>query len=278
MKPSSKLQSHRFGGVSLGGGKTDRTSVAVIEYYPEQRRVFLRSLREKIKAEGAISADLALHTILTEAEPDLEMVAFDAPLTLPSCMRCEIPCPGYERCKVPEIKWMWDHHSKLAKKKRPNKIFTPYTERCAEMYISTGLEEKFSPSHAMGANAAPLVARARFIARRLQIPVMECYPKLTLWRIGRSLGLRKTHLRYHKHAIEGDEARHIILGALVEREIAFIYQQDLRAMVESASAFDAFMCALTAFLKFRGQTERPPAGWPKGEAWIDFPRESIQWF
>ncbi len=279
MKPSlSKLESHRFAGVSLGGGKTDRTAVAVIEYYPLQRRVFLRGLRERVRADGGASADLQLHTILTETEPGIESVALNAPLQLPKCMRCELECPGFERCEVPEIRWMWDHHRKRVERKRPHKLFTPYTERCSEMFISSELEESFHPPHALGANAAPLAARAVFVSRRLAFPALEVYPKLSIWRIGRALRVSKSHLRFHKHSIDGDEARLAILTALVERGIAFIYQQDMRAMTENNDAFEAFICALTAFLKFRGQTEPPPPGFPKDEAWIEFPKESIVWF
>lgn len=274
------LEFHRFAGVSLGGGKTDRTAVAVVEYYPQQKRIFLRSIRERIKAEGDESADLHLHQILTDADTKFEIIAFDAPLQLPKCMRCELKCPGYERCKVTEIRWMWDWHRKRGKQKKPNKIFTPYTERCAEMYISAALEEPFFPSHALGANAAPLAARAHFIRRRLakKQAVMEVYPRLSLWRIGRALKVAKNHLRYHKHPVDGDEARLAILKAIVDAEITFIYQQDLRLLVENNTAFEAFICALTAHLKFRGQTETPPTGYPRGEAWIEFPGDEIIWF
>ncbi|MCM2280716.1 MAG: DUF429 domain-containing protein [Bdellovibrionaceae bacterium] len=279
MKSSlAKLEFHRFAGVSLSGGKTDRTAVAVIEYYPQQKRIFLRSLREKVRAEGDVSADQHLHMILTESEPGLEAVAFDVPLQLPKCMRCQLKCPGVERCKVPEIKWMWEYHRNRAKQKRPHKLFTPYTERCAEMYISSQLEEPFHPSHAMGSNAAPLTARAIFLARRFRFPMMEVYPKLAIWRIGRALKIGKSHLRFHAHSVDGDESRLVILKALVEHDIAFIYQQDMRTMVENNDAFEAFICALVAFLKFRGQTEKPPAGYPRNEAWIEFPKESISWF
>ena len=272
------MKIHRFAGVSLGGGKTDRTAVAVVEYYPQQKRIFLRSLREKIKSEGELSADQQIHTVLTEAEPGLEAVAFDVPLKLPICVTCKLKCPGFEKCKTPELKWMWEHHRKRGKNKRPNKLFTPYTERATEMYVSSELEEPFHPSHALGANAAPLVARALFITRRLKMPVLEYYPKLSVWRIGRNLKVNKSQLRHHKHSVDGDEARLAILKSLVDSGIAFIYQQDMKLMVENNSAFEAFIGALTAFLKFRGQTEKPPVGFPKNEGWIDFPKETIHWF
>src|SRR6185312_5418436 len=42
---------HRFIGISLGGGKTDKTALSVIEYYPIQRKIFLSRLFDKIQSE-----------------------------------------------------------------------------------------------------------------------------------------------------------------------------------------------------------------------------------
>ena len=274
------LQIYRFAGVSLGGGKTDKTSIAILEYYPEQKRIFLRTLRDKIKGDAEVSADARIHALFTEEEPNIHTIAFDVPLQVPKCLRCALKCPGYEACKEPEIKYLWALHKKKTAKKKPVKLFTPYTERCAEAFIATDLEEIFHPQHALGANYAPLTARAFFIRRRLgkKIAAVEVYPKLSLWRIGIDLKVQKTHLRNHKLAVGGDEARLAILKALAEREICFVYQQDTKTMVDNAMAFDAFICALTAFLKFRGQCEKPPAGFPKQEPWIEFPLKAISWF
>jgi hypothetical protein len=268
----------RFAGVALGGAKTDKTSVAILEFYPDKKRVFLRSLRDRVTAKGDVLADDALIDVLTKEEHDLASVAFDVPLQLPKCVRCEVKCPGMGKCTQPEVKWMREQHAKRAREKRPNKMFTPYTERASEVYIANELEEPFHPSHALGANAAPLTARAHFIGKRLRMPMVEVYPKLSLWRMGCALSIPLSYLRFHKHSVGSEEARHYILKRLIEKEIAFIYQQDLRTMVDDNIAFEAFICAMTAFLKHRGQTEKRPTGFPKGELWIDFPRERIQWF
>ena len=272
------MQVVRFAGVALGGGKTDKTAVAVLEYYPDQKRVFLRSLRDKVSGKGETTADEALYEVLTEDEKDLSVIAFDAPLQLPQCIRCEMRCPGVQDCPDPEVKWMRELHRKRDKTKRPNKMFTPYTERAVEIYIANELEEPFHPSHALGANSAPLTARAHFFKQRLRVPLIEVYPKLSLWRVGTSLAMPKSHLRFHRHSIGSDESRLYILKTLIEKEIAFIYQQDLRTMVENNVAFEAFVGALTAFLKFRGQTEKRPPTFPKEAMWIDFPKQKIQWF
>jgi hypothetical protein len=271
----------RFAGISLAGGKTDKTAVAIIEYYPERARVFLRSLHDKVSSKGEVTADEALVQILREEERSslgLSALAFDAPLQIPVCMRCKLKCPGVVQCEVPAVEWMRDVHRRRKGDKRPNKMFTPYTERAAEIVISHELEEPFHPPHALGANAAPLTARAHFIGRQLVSQRVEVYPKLSLWRIGNALGVPKSHLRFHKHAVDSDEARQAILTMLLSRDIAFIYHQDLKIMVENNHAFEAFLCALTAFLRHRKQTESAPDGFPEGESWIDFPTKNIRWF
>ena len=43
--------SNKFLGLSLSGGKTDKSCIAVIEYYPEHKKTFLARLFDKIKNE-----------------------------------------------------------------------------------------------------------------------------------------------------------------------------------------------------------------------------------
>jgi hypothetical protein len=281
VKASSSPESHagdvhRFIGVSLGGGKTDKACVAIVEYYPKHKKVFLSRLVEKIKSDEVHSADFKVHEIIAQYHDELDFVAFDVPFRLPFCLSDKC-CGGIETCPQPHVKWMWDYTRKLHKKKKPRKLFTPYTQRCVEMYLATELEEPFILQHAMGANCAPLLARAMYIKQRLKAKSIEVFPKLSLWRIGRSLHVMKSHLLFHKHAIGGDESRRAILHALSTHNIAFVYDQDVKLMIENNHAFEAFICALTGFLKFKGLTEPRPDGFPAMEDWIDFPIPSIRW-
>ena len=111
----------------------------------------------------------------------------------------------------------------------------------------------------------------------MKIKTIEVYPKLSLWRIGRSLKIQKSYLRFHKHQAGGQEARQAILKELIRQEFAFIYEQDVRLMTENANAFDAFICALTAVLKFTGQCEKKPRDFPKSESWIEIPKDLVEW-
>jgi hypothetical protein len=272
---SSPAKAVRFVGVSLAGGKSDKACIAVIEYYPENKKVFLSRLYEKIKSDEKISGDLKIHELILQNAENLKYVAFDTPWSLPNCLTCKLKCPGFENCKEPHIQWMWDHQIERVKKKKPKKLFTPYTQRCVELFFATELEEIFNLHHAMGANSAPLLARAAFIQRRITFDCVEVFPKLSMWRIGHYLGLMKSILRDHRAAFGGEESRAQFIQALNEKNLTFIYHQDSKSMVENSHAFDAFLCALTAFLKFKKQTEPRPKKFPTTESWIEFPKENL---
>jgi hypothetical protein len=271
---SAKLNLRRFIGVDLSGGKNDRTSVAILDYYPKEKKLFLTHIYEHIEQQDDVSSDQALYEIIKEHSYRLEYLCLDAPLKLPKCLRCILKCPGYERCKEKEILWMWKQHRSQKKKKPRAKLFTPYTQRAAEIYINTETPEALHPMETLGANIAPLTARAHFLLRRLpnlKGKVIEVYPKLSVLRIGQGMKTSKSHLQHYKHQIGGDESRQVILQQLIKRDIVFIYQQDYQKLIDNSHSFDAFISAFTGFLKFNGQCEKPPKDFPIEDGWIDFP-------
>ena len=280
MSKSSEVSSDgnviRFIGISLAGGKSDKACVAMLEYYPENKKLFLSRLFEKIKSDEKVSGDLKIHELIEQNLATTKYVAFDTPWKLPNCLTCKKKCPGYESCHEPHIEWMWHQQNDKFKKKRPKKLFTPYTQRAVEFYLQTELEEKFILHHAMGANSAPLLARAAFIQRRLTADCIEVYPKITLWRLGQSLNLMKSHLRDHKAAFGSDEAREHFLQSLNENNLAFVYNQDMKQMIENNHAFEAFLCGYTAFLKYKNLTVKRPKNFPVNEDWIEFPVENVK--
>ena len=268
---------HRFIGLSLAGGKTDKACLAVVEYYPRYHKIFLTKIYDKIKNEEHLSADQKIIDIVNEYKDYTEYFAVDVPSVLPLCLQCKLKCPGAENCNQEHIKWMHKLNVKRNRNRKPKKIITPYTERSVELYINNELEESFQLAHAMGANTAPLLARAAFLKKRIKLNWIEVFPKLSLWRMGKSLSVSKNHLKFHRHAVGGDESRDIILEALSEHKLAFVYEQDFKLMISNSHAFEAFICALTGFLKYFKQTEKKPDGFPKKESWIEFPLEKINW-
>lgn len=259
--------------MDLSGGKNDRTSVSVFDYYESQKKLFLTHIYEHIQQEGDISADQALFEIISGHLENLEYLCIDAPLRFPKCVQCELRCPGYEKCKEVEIQWMWRQHRKRKKDKPRIRLFTPYTQRPAEIYIAHEAEENIHPMETLGANIAPLTARAHFLMRRLpkKTRSIEVYPKLSVLRIGKSLKVTKSHLAHYKHQVGGDESRQVILQELVIRDLVFIYQQDFVKLIENCHSFDSFISGFTGFLKYKDQCEKPPKDFPIQDGWIDFP-------
>ena len=270
-----KFKSIRFVGVSLCGGKTNKSALACIEYFPDQKKIFLSHLESQI-SNSSLSGDEKIHKFVSEKPYPSESVAFDVPLNLPKCLRCKLKCPGYETCEVDEVKWLRKHYSEWNKKKRPRRSFTPYTERCAEFFLAHYLEEKFLTSHALGANLAPLTARALFIKRRLKTQTIEVNTSISLWRLGRSLGIQKSYLRQYKHSVEGVSIRKTLLDKLQDKNVAFLYAQDIKTMINNSQAFDAFLCALTGVLNFLGECEKRPKGYPKNEGWVSIPIQEVK--
>lgn len=270
----------RFAGVSLGGGKTFKTAVSVLEYYPKQRRLFVRSVYPEMGGKDGLSADEHLFALLTEEEKPLKYVGLDAPLQFPKCVRCSLKCPGYENCTEPEIQWLWQHHKTYRQgQKRPSKIFTPYTERCVDVYLSEEMGEMYHSHHALGANRAPLAARAHYLARRLPAQTLfEFHPRLTLGQLGAALGVQKSYLKFYRHSDGSFERRQYLLNQLVEKGWVFLYQQDLRLAVEDPHVFESILGGITGYLKYRGQTVRPPSDFPPGEVWVEHPQKELEWY
>lgn len=270
----SEPQVTRFVGVSLSGGKQDKACVAILEYFPKHDKVFLVKLYEKIKGDESVSVDSKILDVINSYE-NTAYVVMDVPTQLPICLTCELKCPGIEKCQEPHIQWMHKKNNEKNAQKKPKKLFTSYTQRAVEFILSYDLEETFTLPHAMGANSAPLVARALFLAKRVKAKILEANPKVTIWRVGRYLKLQKSHLMFHRHSVGGDESRLALLSALSEHNVVFVYKEDIKSMYLNNHSFEAFICALTGFFKFKGLTEKPPKGFPSDESWIEIPIKNL---
>lgn len=262
----------RFIGISLGGGKADKACVSVVDYYKDQKRLFLSKVFERVKNENQISADAKIHEIIEQYQSELKVLAIDVPFKVPLCLRCELVCPGFENCKQEHIQWMWDQYRSISEKKKTKKIFTPYSQRAVEIYLSHQLEEPFQVPPAMGSNIGPLLARAQFLVRRWNASVIEVNPRVSVWRLGRALGMPRSQLRQHRHAVSGEDMRRVFLKSLIEEKNIFVYQQDYKLMCENNHAFESFVAALTALLFALGQTQPRPTNFPVEEDWVEFPQ------
>lgn len=244
-----------------------------LEYYPEAHKIFLKDIKDKVPHEDEVSQDKFLLEILNKKDNAVKFVAFDSPLELPTCLTHN--CGGIEKCKAPTTKWHWAHYLKLKKKKKNLKLFTPYTERCVERHINYDLEEHFEMPEALGANKAPLTARSLYLKSKIKKKLVEVFPRLSMWRIGSHFKISKNDLRNYRHSVHGMECRSVFLQSLIEKDLLFIYHQDLQKLIENPNAFDSMVCALTAYLKYQGQCEKPPKNFPLQEGWVEFPNTHL---
>jgi len=275
LKPKA-LPFIRFMGISLGGGKSDRTVLTIIDYYLLHKKLVVSRVIDHLSTEGEISSDHKLFETIQEYKNHLKLIAFDVPLSLPKCFRCELNCPGYEVCDEEEIIWMWKQHRQNLKNNKNQRLFTPYTRRCVEEYWSKELVGAWSLSDAMGSNQAPLLARARFITRRMRpqwkSKIIEVLPRLSLLRWSSKQKLLKHVVNGSRSSVEGIESREYVLKKLTEDLDLFIYEQDKALILDSLVAFDSLWSALSAFWKFQKKCEIRPKSFPKHEGWIDVPR------
>ncbi len=278
--PSTKRQTrskiadlvvHRFLGVSLSGGKTDKTCAVVLEYYPEHGRLFLSQIHEKLKSEKNMSSDFLLYQLVTSTYKAIENVAINAPLSFPLCMTCELDCPGFESCKEDHITWMWKNYRKIRSKKKNHRLFTPYTQRAVEMYLGSEFETPFHPDDAFGSNLAPISSRAQFLQNRLEEPLLEVNTKMSVWSLGTKYRVAKSHIKNFAHAIHGADSRRGFVSQLEERKSLFLYKQDVEKLADNLYAFEALINGLTGYLFFIGECLPRPKGFPTDEAWIALP-------
>lgn len=275
MKPQYKKI--RFLGLSLGGGKTHRTHLAVVDYFVDKDKVFLTHLFRDLGEENGVSGDTLLVDLIKKNSENLHSMSVDYPVIPPVCFGCPSKCHGVEVCKEEEVRWMWNFYNKLDVKKRPNKIFTPYSERAVDQWLSHEMEIPVPHDHALGSNRGPLFVRGQYLRKRLdKIKTFEVQPRMTVWRVGRALKISKTPLLFYKNSVDGEEHRQTFLDKLVDKEWLFIYSQDLKYMARDGFVFDAVMAAYTGFLNYKQLCEKPPKGFPKKAAWLLFPKEDFQ--
>jgi hypothetical protein len=233
-------------GVDLGGGKGKKTAVATLLAEADGATVI--NIAPRSGAQPFYDATL-IETIRSHGEDTLLCV--DAPLTLPPCLRCEVPvCPGQEDCVDASVIEMRAIIAGSLLGERPHRdrrrgkpSITPYTQRTTELYLAHRLG--IVPREAMGQGTGPLAARAAHLTRaladrfRLNDNLLEVYPKGTLAALG--------FLRPYKKHLTERETRAEILEAL-SPELRFGPGVWRELCIQSDHLFDAVICAYTGYL------------------------------
>lgn len=262
----------RFIGVDLGGGRGKTTAIARLEHteHPSGWRLVLAdakarygqrgtgSLADEPSGSDALFRDDVLADYLLRWIDDETVVAIDAPLAMPPCLRCTLACPGVARCVVDEVVWMRDWAPSLRVRGRsdPGKpIVTPYTQRATELLLAgAGLPTR----EAMGQGTGPLAARAAHLRRRLSPHLrlhdnlIEVAPAATLVQLFGASRARRAH--HGDQAAVWDERKRM-LAALAD-DLAFDYVWP-ELVVRNQHVFAAVVCAFTGYLWANSRVVEP---------------------
>jgi len=249
----------RFIGVNLGGGRGKTTAVARLERTGRGVRLVEARMRHGHRGGGEDTAadlgdplfrDEVLVGYLLRNLDDETAVAINAPLTLPPCIRCPLPCPGVQACEVPVVAWMRRHAPALlthrGRSDRGKPAVTPYTQRAADLLLAhAGLQ----PRESLGQGMGPLAARAAYLRHalspqlRLHENLIEVHPTATLIRL---FGATTVHRLGRGPTDEVAEQRRKIFVGLGEK-LRFDYVWP-EIVVRSPHIFEAVLSAFTAFL------------------------------
>lgn len=283
-----QMNQKRYLGLELAGAKNSKTTLATLEYYPKEKKVFLLDVHSGIGADASHDSDEVLIETLHDhanGHPDFK-IGVNVPLTLPPCFNCNRKSCGSSGCNSPEVKWMRALPSprkpvskKTAKLKN---FFTPYTQRPIELWLKNEVMPKlpekirFEIDETLGGNKAPLTARMQFLQRHLpDFEMHEVLPKLTVALLMGSLKIPMKHVQNYRKMEEGSEARALILDKMCAKFDIFIYERDLKKLTQNLNAFDAFLCAYTILMFDRQECMSPPKGFPLHSGWIRYPRSLL---
>ncbi len=282
MSGVSKTDIGRYLGLSLGGAKSDKTSLTVIDYYKKQDKAFVVDVFEaigpqresKADAQDELSADQVIFQLIKEHSPGIEVLGADVPLTLPPCLlSCLSSCKGYEKCKKSEVRWMNNQYRKMKKKNTKLKHFTPYTQRPVDLYFRYLFEASdILQDETLGANLAPQAARMQYLKRHIKnIKLIEVWPKLTLFCIHKALKITHNEMLSYRNIENGVEIREKILEQLVERCPIFIYDRDLKKLILNISSFDSFLCGWVSLLFAQEKVVKFKRDLPLESGWVQVP-------
>lgn len=104
----NKTQS--IAGMSLGGGKKENFFFCLFEFFEDQDRWFLTSLKQ-VKDEVDLDRDEVITSWINDYS--LKRLVVDFPLTKPICESCSLECPGVLVCHHPVVKTVRSHMDTL---------------------------------------------------------------------------------------------------------------------------------------------------------------------
>lgn len=256
--------SRRVVGVDVGGVTGGTTGIAVLtgsvrpalrwaEAMPRARRGQFVTEEEFFAAVSGGRPDIC------DAPPDV--IAIDAPLTLPPCLRCAPTCEGPgDGCSETTAMQCWSAE------------VSPVTQRLTEACVAKATAPFRPPLPTM--QLGVITARSIALARRLRASshcakVLEVYPTGTL----HVLGKREPRMAARRTGEPKDKFRHRVLRALEESIDGL--DDYVRTLGEPGHVFDALLAAYTGWLYLDDGLQPPDDRVDEDDdGWIWLPRPS----
>jgi predicted nuclease with RNAse H fold len=235
-------------GVDLGGAVSATTALAVLAGKRAERPDLVRAELLPAAPDPATGEDVLWRAI---AELRADVVAVDAPLTMPPCVCCSESCAGPGAgCEDLDARLLWQQGG------------NPAAGRRCEAHVRDVVGTRPLPAMQLGT----LCARGVLLARRARlcrprVEVLEVYPRASLTVLSaRHDGLAPRRRNEPEDAFlarAGDGLGELVGGVADHLPLGL-------------HEIDAVAAAYTAWLS-PGGVARPPVGWPASGGWITYP-------
>jgi len=280
-----------FVGIDLGGARGKTTAIATLSLGDGGAIVDDVAARH----DGQPWTDEVVLDFVSEAAArGPTIVAIDAPLTEPACVRChEAVCPGQAVCAVPAVVWLRTRGAELHSAatqgadrivaipssavstatsfpEAPSKApMAPYSHRCTEVVLH--FETDVLSRDAVGQGTGPLSARAGHLRRALSgrgfvlnRDLIEVSPRAT---VNALFGERRA--RGYKRDADPWMTRAAIIEDLGD-SLGFGPRSRLsrEEVLRNDHCFEALLCAYTAYLFTRDEWTMPDDPVFAEDGWI----------
>ena len=126
-------KSDSIAGMSIGGGKKENFFFCLLEYFEDEKRWFLTSLKQ-VKEESNLTKDEVITSWVQRSA--LKQLIVDFPLSKPPCETCDLKCPGEPSCHHPVVVEVRSQIKELLKEDRQLEKTNPkrYEQERAHSY------------------------------------------------------------------------------------------------------------------------------------------------
>ncbi len=288
---------NNIGSLSMKGGRNDNFYFCLIEYYPESKRWFLKSLLP-VKDEEVNHSDDAIHAWIQNF--DVKQLVVDFPLSRPA-IECSSNALSniqtvqdkirdllnedqklinqnpkkyeQERNKSDEIVYNRDIFSKETShhllsrsfKRRLKKGFLPYWNRTLDFwvwkYYYDQILEMFNTSFDSFGNVSLMVLfRFDYIKRHFPkaVELFEANAQIIIVELLRSKIILRKDVELLSDIDLGLETRLETIKKIESKLDIFIYNHDLEILVKNPRAFDSFLLALAGQNVLMGKNRKLP--------------------